>query len=98
MSSAVKPIPKSMAKALALDKPESKHKATLKRKNPNVSDSEEDFEVEAVLPTISEACPHRQAIYKASYVNTIVLSYEEEPLKWRWNCIHLDCHLCLVLF
>ncbi|KAI0230607.1 DNA topoisomerase 2 [Massospora cicadina] len=82
LPSALKPTPKSMAKALALDKPESKPKAALKRKNPKVSDSEEDFKMEATLPTIAKVCPSRQAISKASYVNTIALSSEaEEPIE-----------------
>ncbi|KAI0234589.1 DNA topoisomerase 2 [Massospora cicadina] len=60
--------------------PKSKSKATLKCKNPKVSNSKEDFEVEATLPTITEACLHHQAVPKASYANTIgLLSEEEEP-------------------
>ncbi|KAI0220071.1 DNA topoisomerase 2, partial [Massospora cicadina] len=60
-ASAVKPSPKSMAKEFSLDKPESKPKASPKCKNPKVSDSEEDFEVEAaLLPlprlTLSPSC------------------------------------------
>ncbi|KAI0222310.1 hypothetical protein L0F63_007128, partial [Massospora cicadina] len=43
---------------------------------PNVS--EEDFEVEAALITIAKTHPHCQAVPKASYINTIVLSSEEE--------------------
>ncbi|KAI0244251.1 hypothetical protein L0F63_006191 [Massospora cicadina] len=57
LPSAVKLTSKSMDKALALDKPESKPKAALKCKNPKVFDSEENFEVEAALPTIAKACP-----------------------------------------
>ncbi|KAI0217662.1 DNA topoisomerase 2, partial [Massospora cicadina] len=67
LPSAVKPTPKPMAKALALDKPESKPKAAPKRKDPKVSDSEEDFEMDAALPTIAKSRPRRQAIPKASY-------------------------------
>ncbi|KAI0244768.1 hypothetical protein L0F63_002950 [Massospora cicadina] len=78
LPSAVKPTPKSMAKVLTLDKPESKPKAAPKHKNHKVSDSEEDFEVEAAPSTIAKAHPCHQAIPKASYVNTIVLSSEEE--------------------
>ncbi|KAI0244216.1 hypothetical protein L0F63_006884, partial [Massospora cicadina] len=53
--SAIKATPKSMV--LDLDKLEAKPKATPKRKNIKVSNNEEDFEVEATLPTISKAHP-----------------------------------------
>ncbi|KAI0236296.1 DNA topoisomerase 2 [Massospora cicadina] len=82
LPSAVKPTPNSIAKTLALDKPESKPKAAPKRKNTKVFDSEEVFEVEAALPTIAKDCPRHQAVPKASYIDTIVLSSEEEePLE-----------------
>ncbi|KAI0244234.1 hypothetical protein L0F63_006508 [Massospora cicadina] len=70
--SIIKPTLKSVVKVLALDKPESKPKTAPKRKN-----LKENFEVEAILFTIAKAHTHRQAIPKASYGNTIVLSSEE---------------------
>ncbi|KAI0239982.1 DNA topoisomerase 2 [Massospora cicadina] len=91
LPSAIKPTPKSVVKALALDKTKTKLKTAFKRKNTKVSDSEEDCEVESMLSTIAEVRPCRQAVLKADYVNTTVFSSEEkEP-------IHLDCHLHLHL-
>ncbi|KAI0236545.1 DNA topoisomerase 2 [Massospora cicadina] len=69
LPSAVKPTPKSMAKAFALDKPESKPKASPKRKNPKVSDNEEDFEVEALLLPLP----------RLTLSPSFLLSEEEEP-------------------
>ncbi|KAI0226238.1 DNA topoisomerase 2 [Massospora cicadina] len=62
---AIKPTFKSMAKALALDKPEFKLKAAHKRKNSKVSDSEEDFEVEAALLTVAEDLPSSPSHYQS---------------------------------
>ncbi|KAI0236257.1 hypothetical protein L0F63_003875, partial [Massospora cicadina] len=73
---------------LALDKPEFKSKAAPKRKSHKVYDSEGDFDVEAALPTIAKAHPHRQAVPKASYVDIIVLSHKkEEPLEAELNLV-----------
>ncbi|KAI0228548.1 hypothetical protein L0F63_005788, partial [Massospora cicadina] len=68
LPSAIKPTPKSNPSL----------KLPLKRKNPKLYDSEEKFEVKAALPTIDEAHTHHQAIPKANYVDTIVLSSKEE--------------------
>ncbi|KAI0228218.1 hypothetical protein L0F63_006208, partial [Massospora cicadina] len=57
---------------------EAKPKAAPKHKNIKVSNNEEDFDSEIALLTIAKACPNHQAVFKASYDDTIVLSSEEE--------------------